>query len=155
VPFVVYSLQRLALFGVALVVLAWLRLGGWLLVVVAAVVAWAVSYLVLARSRDRAALWIAERVERRRTGPRYGPGLTADEEAEDAEADSLGARGTAGAPARSAHGSEGEAEPEQDAVAELEHPGAGEDGPQEDAARPEQHGARQERGGQYQQHHEE
>lgn len=140
-PFVVYSLQRLALFAAALVVLAWLHLGGWLLVVVAAVVAWAVSYLALAGPRDRAALWIAERVERRRMGPRFSPGLTADEVAEDAEAEAITA----------ARQSEGETETEQEPVAELEHPGPGEDGLEQDAPGAQQDGAGQQPDGQRQQ----
>ncbi len=68
VPLVVYSAQRLALFLGALLVLFWAHVGGWLLVVLAAVIAWALSYVLLPRSRDAAALWLASRVERSRTG---------------------------------------------------------------------------------------
>lgn len=121
VPVVVYSAQRLVLFLLALALLAWLQVGGWLLVVLAALISAAVAYLALRRSRDAAVAWLAQRDERRR-GPR------ADELAEDAQL---------------AAGSQRQTEPEQDPVAELEQPGAGEHRPEQDPARPEQH-----RGGQ-------
>lgn len=82
----VYSLLRLGLLAVALVAGWAVGLGGWLLVVVAAVVAWALSYVLLAGPRDRAARWVADRAERRRTGPRFSPGVEEDAAAEDAEA---------------------------------------------------------------------
>lgn len=88
-PFLVYSLLRLGLFALALVGLAWAGMGGWLLVVVAAFVAWAASYVLLGRWRDAAALWLAERAERRRTGPRISADIDADAAAEDAEAGSV------------------------------------------------------------------
>ncbi|WP_304606160.1 DUF4229 domain-containing protein [Actinotalea lenta] len=81
-PLVVYSAQRLGLFVVALLVLFWLHLGGWLLVLLAALLAWALSYVLLGRSRDRAALWLSDRVEARRAGPRV---VDPDAAAEDAE----------------------------------------------------------------------
>ena len=85
---IVYSVLRLALFGLALLGLWAAGMGGWLLVVVAAFVAWAVSYLVLAGPRDAAALWLAERAERGRTsGARFTAGVESDAEAEDAEAE--------------------------------------------------------------------
>lgn len=135
-----YSAQRLALFVAALLVLFWLHLGGWLLVVLAAVIAWALSYVLLGRSRDRAARWIADRVEARRSGA-----LAADPDAaaEDAEVE------LAQAP-----GSQGQAEPQEDAVAELEQAGAGQDGTQQDPARAEQHGGGQQRDRQGEQQHE-
>ncbi len=142
-PFLVYSLQRLGLFATALLALSALRLGGWLLVVLAAFLAWAVSYLALAGSRDRAALWVAARVERRRTGPRFSAALDRDALEEDAEAVAW-----AGGP------SDGEADTEQDAVAELEHPGAGEDRTQQDPARPGQDGGGQQADGEREQQHE-
>ncbi|WP_233405212.1 DUF4229 domain-containing protein [Actinotalea solisilvae] len=82
----VYSLLRLGLLAVALVALWAVGLGGWLLVVVAAVVAWALSYVLLGGPRDRAALWVAERAQARRSGPRFTPGVESDAAAEDAEA---------------------------------------------------------------------
>lgn len=84
---VVYSLLRLGLLAAALVALWAVGLGGWLLVVVAAVVAWALSYVLLGGPRDRAALWVAERARARRSGPRFTPGVESDAAAEDAEAD--------------------------------------------------------------------
>lgn len=128
-PVVVYSAQRLALFLAALVLLAWLRVGGWLLVVLAALVSAAVAYLALPRSRDAAAAWLQHRVERRRP-PR------ADELAEDA-----------------AVGSQGESEPEQEPVAELEQPGPGEHRTQQGAARPEEDRGRQDPDRQGEQQH--
>lgn len=83
---IVYSLLRLGLLVVALVAGWAAGLGGWLLVVVAAVVAWALSYVVLAGPRDAAARWVADRAERRRTGPRFSAGVEEDAVAEDAEA---------------------------------------------------------------------
>ena len=139
-PFLVYSVQRLALFGAALLALAWLHLGGWLLVVVAAFLAWAVSYLALAGPRDRAALWVSERVERRRTAPRFGAGVEADAAEGDAQAGGWagavpvrGAR-VGGAPDGGASDGEAEAEAEQHAVPELEQSRPGEDGPEQDTA---------------------
>ena len=106
--------------------------------VVAAFLAWAVSYLALAGPRDRAALWVSERVERRRTGPRFGAGVEADAAEEDAEAGEWpgavpvsGAR-VGGAPDGGA--SDGEAEAEQHAVPEREQSRPGEDGPEQDTA---------------------
>lgn len=87
-PLVTYSVLRLALFGVALLGLWAAGMGGWLLVVVAAFVAWALSYVVLARPRDAAALWLAGRAARRRTsGARFSAAVESDAAAEDAEAD--------------------------------------------------------------------
>ncbi|WP_223148337.1 MULTISPECIES: DUF4229 domain-containing protein [unclassified Actinotalea] len=87
----VYSLLRLGLLAGVLVAGWAVGLGGWLLVVVAALVAWALSYLLLAGPRDRAARWIADRAERRRTGPRFSAGVEDDVLAEDAEARGPGA----------------------------------------------------------------
>lgn len=66
VPFLVYGLLRLGLF-LALLVLGYVvGLRSWLLVLVALVVAFAVSYLALAKQRDAAATWMAERAQRRK-----------------------------------------------------------------------------------------
>ena len=90
-PLVVYSLLRFALFVVALLALAATSMGGWLLVVVAAFVAWALSYVLLAGRRDAAALWIAERAaQRRASGVRFSAGVESDAVAEDAEAGGAG-----------------------------------------------------------------
>lgn len=150
-PLVVYSLLRLALL-VAAVVAGWaVGMRGWLLVVVATVVAWAVSYLVLNGRRAAAATWLAERAERRRaSGRRISAHVDADDAAEDAEAERLGSRSTVPAPQPRSHG---QAEAEQHAVGELERAGRGEDGAQQDAARPEQDGSHEDPGGDGQQQH--
>ncbi len=146
-----YSAQRLALFAAALVALFWLHLGGWLLVLLAAVIAWALSYVLLGRSRDRAAQWIAERVGARRSGTRP---TDPDAAAEDAEVEGAQAEGAAAARPTGLPGSEGQAEPQEDAVAELEQAGPGQDRPQQDPARADQHGRGQQRDRQGQQQHE-
>jgi len=141
VPLVVYSAERLALFVAALLALFWLHLGGWLLVLLAAVIAWALSYVLLGRSRDRAAQWLAERVAARRSGARRAD---PDAEAEDAEVE--GGRAAGAEVARSTvPGSEGQAEPQEDAVAELEQTGPGQDGAQQDPARSDHHRGGQQR----------
>lgn len=83
-PVILYSVLRLGLFALALLGLWAAGMGGWLLVVVAAVAAGALSYVLLGRQRTAAAIWIAER--RAGTGPRFSPGVEADAAAEDGEA---------------------------------------------------------------------
>lgn len=101
-----YSLLRLGLLAVIAVVLYLLGLRGLPLVVAAPVLALMVSYVVLGRPRDEAALAIAERRRARAGG---GEGLTrgvdADAAVEDASID-----GTAARPVRSPERSDGEAE---------------------------------------------
>jgi uncharacterized membrane protein len=84
---VLYTLWRVLLFVVAFGVGYLAGLRGWLLVVVAAVVALAVSYLALRRQRDAAALWLAERAQRRKAA--VGRSRATDEDAayEDAVVD--------------------------------------------------------------------
>jgi hypothetical protein len=82
-PVIIYSVLRLGLFALALLGLWAAGMGGWLLVVVAAVAAGALSYVLLGRQRTAAAIWIAER--RAATRPRFSPGVQADAAAEDAE----------------------------------------------------------------------
>lgn len=89
-PIVTYSLLRLGLFAAALLALWFAGMGGWLLVLVAAVVAWALSYVFLGRQRTAAAVWIAERRGAAPTRPRFSRGVEADAAAEDAEADPNG-----------------------------------------------------------------
>lgn len=87
---IVYSALRLALLAVTLVIGWAVGLGGWLLVVVAAFAAWALSYLLLSGPRERAALWLADRAERRRaSGRRFTHGVEADAVAEDREDEDL------------------------------------------------------------------
>lgn len=77
-PVVTYSVLRLGLLVVALVGLWLAGMGGWLLVLVAALVAGALSYVVLGKQRDAAALWLADL---RRRPPRRDD----DAAAEDAQ----------------------------------------------------------------------
>ena len=107
-PLLTYSLLRLGLFAVCFAGLLLAGMGSWLAVLLAAFLAWGLSYVLLAKPRDAAALFIAERAERARArGGR--PGLSAhaqeDADAEDAAVDAgLGARPTgpdAGATTRS------------------------------------------------------
>lgn len=85
-PVLTYSLLRLALLAAALVALWRAGMGGWLLPLVAVVVAWALSYLFLARQRDAAARWLADRAAARAARP-----VEVDEDtaAEDAAADEI------------------------------------------------------------------
>lgn len=107
-PVVVYSALRLALLAATLVAGAFAGLRDWLLVVVATLVAWGLSYVLLRGPRDAAARWLADRAERRRAaGLRFTPGVEADEDAEDAEAEAI---------ARSERGDDG-ADPAEDADA--------------------------------------
>ncbi|WP_344098832.1 DUF4229 domain-containing protein [Myceligenerans crystallogenes] len=66
-PLVIYTVLRLALFAGAVGLLYVAGLRSWLLVGVGALVAFALSYVLLARPRDAAARWLAERRDRRRT----------------------------------------------------------------------------------------
>lgn len=65
-PVVVFSLMRLALFAVCFVALWWIGMRSWLAAIVAAFLAWGLSYVLLTRQRDAAARHIAARVERGR-----------------------------------------------------------------------------------------
>jgi len=85
VPLVTYSLARLGLLGVAVLGLYAAGMRGWLLALVAVVVAFALSYVLLGRQRDAAARWLAERDRVRRANRRPD----ADTAAEDAEVDRL------------------------------------------------------------------
>lgn len=79
-----YSVLRIGLFVACLVVLRLLGAGGWLLLLLAAVVSLGLSYLLLGGPREEMAELLSERVDRRvgRGRPR-----DADAEAEDAEDD--------------------------------------------------------------------
>lgn len=61
-----YSLLRLALFAVALLALLWAGMNPWLSPLLAAFVAWGLSYVLLPGPRDAAALEVAQRVQARR-----------------------------------------------------------------------------------------
>lgn len=92
-PVVTYSLLRLGLFVVCVVALV-LAGTGWLFgVIIAAVLAGLLSYLLLAGPRDRAALWLQARAEKRGDRPRLSRRATEDAAAEDAAADAARASG--------------------------------------------------------------
>ncbi|WP_336721510.1 DUF4229 domain-containing protein [Cellulosimicrobium cellulans] len=87
-PVVVYSVLRLLLFAAALGVLWFAGLRGWLLVLVAAVVALMLSYLTLRKPREAASRYLAARAEHRaRTGERFSREIEDDAAAEDAALD--------------------------------------------------------------------
>ncbi|WP_275006281.1 DUF4229 domain-containing protein [Promicromonospora iranensis] len=86
-PLLIYSLLRLALFGAALGLLYLVGLRGWLLPVVAVVVALALSYLTLSKPRDAATRWIAARADRRAAERAVFPKVDADAAHEDAQVD--------------------------------------------------------------------
>jgi hypothetical protein len=98
VPVLTYSLLRLALFAVALVVFVGLGTGYLLGVVLAALAAALLSYALLRGYRDRAALWLQLRSERRGDRPRLSARATADAAEEDAEVEA--AQREDGAPGR-------------------------------------------------------
>jgi hypothetical protein len=80
-----YTATRLGIFGGCVLLLWRFGMGGWLLAALAAVVAWAISYLLLPRQRAAAVRELAERDERRRAaGRRFSAGIDADAAAEDA-----------------------------------------------------------------------
>ncbi len=83
----IYTLLRLALFGAAFGLLYLVGLRGWLLPIVAVVVALAVSYLTLNRPRDAATRWMAGRAERRAAARAAAPKVDADAAHEDAQVD--------------------------------------------------------------------
>jgi drug/metabolite transporter (DMT)-like permease len=84
-----YTLTRLGIFGGCVLVLWRSGLGGWLLVAIAAVAAWAISYLTLPRQRAAAIRELAERDRQRQAaGRRFTAGIDADAAAEDAAAPS-------------------------------------------------------------------
>jgi hypothetical protein len=83
----IYTLLRLALFGVAFGLLYAAGMRGWLLPIVAVVVALAVSYLTLSRPRDAATRWMAGRAERRAAERAATPKVDADAAHEDAQVD--------------------------------------------------------------------
>ncbi|WP_448630285.1 DUF4229 domain-containing protein [Cellulomonas soli] len=65
-PVVRWSVIRLALFGACLAGLWWAGMQSWLAPVLAAFLAWGVSYVLLAGPRDAAARYLAERDAARR-----------------------------------------------------------------------------------------
>jgi len=86
VPVLVYSLLRVLLFLAATGLLWWAGMRSWFAPLLAAVIAFGLSYVLLPRQRDAAALHLAQRAEQRRASRASG-GPRGDEAAEDAEAD--------------------------------------------------------------------
>ncbi|WP_029252109.1 DUF4229 domain-containing protein [Paraoerskovia marina] len=122
-PFVVYSLLRLAVFAGVLVALYAVGMRDWLLIVVAALAAFFVSYLALNGPRTRASEYLAARSEHRRaTGEKFSREIEDEAAYEDAADDAARGLDRRGGGAEL----EGETEPEKDAEGELEHPGPGE-----------------------------
>jgi hypothetical protein len=87
VPLLIYTLLRLALFGAALGLLYLVGLRGWLLPLVAVVVALALSYLTLTKPRDAATRWIASRSDRHAAERAVFPKVDVDAAHEDAQVD--------------------------------------------------------------------
>ncbi len=97
VPVLVYSLLRIALFGAVTALLWWAGMRSWLAPLLAAFLAWGLSYVLLARPRDAAALHLARRAEERRAGRAQGRAGD-DAAAEDAADDALRGAQDAAAP---------------------------------------------------------
>lgn len=136
-----YSLLRLGLLGACFVGLSWAGAGLWLACVGAIFLAWGLSYVLLAGPRDAAARELAERVQARAARSGRSQRELDENAAEDAAVDvALAATGPGvpgvpvAAPVTAGTASEGQADPEQHAVAQLEEPGAGEDRHERDAA---------------------
>lgn len=76
-PWLIYSVIRVAIFGVALTVLLILQAPGWLAAIIAAIIGMTVSYLFFRPQRDA----VTKTVYDRRTGKTQAP--SDDEDAED------------------------------------------------------------------------
>ncbi|WP_225228390.1 MULTISPECIES: DUF4229 domain-containing protein [Oerskovia] len=100
---VIYSALRLAIFAVLFVVLYALNLGHWVVcAVIAAVLAFLVSYLALRGPRERAAQYLADRAARRKaTGEQFSREIEDDAAFEDAVVEAAETAGAAD-PAESA-----------------------------------------------------
>ena len=83
-PFLIYSVLRIALIVVVGLALYLVGMRGWLLGVVAILLALLVSYLALSRQREAAALYIAtRRTQRQASGVRLNERLDRDNADED------------------------------------------------------------------------
>ena len=82
-PWVSYGLIRIALFAVVLAVLLLLGIEGWIAAIVAAIIAFCVSYLFLRRQRDRAAADLYNARHAGEATPGTGTVNAEDEAAED------------------------------------------------------------------------
>lgn len=97
-PFIIYSALRIALIVVVGVVLYLVGMRGWLLGVVAILVALLVSYLALSRQREAAALYIAtRRTQRQTSGVQLTERLDRDNADEDEAIDASAGRPAHGA----------------------------------------------------------
>ena len=130
-PVVVYSVLRVALLAVSWLLLTWAGLHPLLALLVAAFVAWGVSYAALGGPRDAAARYLAARAAVRAAHggrPLLSPHAQQDADVEDAAVDAaLGDEQPAVPAERAAH------EPEADAVAGA--PSTGDQEPDGDVAR--------------------
>ena len=90
-PYLKYTVLRLGVFVLALVVLSWAGARGWLALALAAVVSVLLSLVLLRRQREEMALDLQRRIDARATGgPKrtsFGAAADADNAAEDAEDD--------------------------------------------------------------------
>lgn len=89
-PFIIYSVLRLALIVVLGVLLYAVGVRDLLLPVLAIVLALMVSYLVLGKQREAAAVYLAGRKQNRdATGERFSPAVAADAAFEDGQVDTV------------------------------------------------------------------
>ena len=117
-PFIIYSVLRLALIGVLGVVLYAVGVGGLLLPVLAIVLALMVSYLVLGKQREAAAVYLAGRkTTRDATGERFSRAVSDDAAFEDDQVDTV-VRGPSAAARPTVVASTGGDQPTADAVRE-------------------------------------
>ena len=82
-PWLLYSLARLGVFALVLVVLLLLGIEGWLAAVIAAVIALCISFLAFGRLRQR----VVDDIAARRAGTAVPTLAETDAEAEDAQVD--------------------------------------------------------------------
>lgn len=86
-PVVVYTLLRVLVFLAATGVLWWVGMRSWLAPLVGAVIAWALTYVLLPRQRDAAARYVAARAEQRARTTRADEDAAAEDAALDAPQD--------------------------------------------------------------------
>ena len=98
-----YSVARLALIAACAVGLSLAGLHPVAAVVVGALLAWGLSYVLLSRPRDAAARYLAARADRRRRGETSGLAarIRDDAAAEDAAVDGMQADGQSASPSPS------------------------------------------------------
>ncbi len=109
VPFLIYSVLRLAVLVICAVVLFQLGMRGWLMVGASLLLALGVSYAALRGPRVKAAEYLAARRARREGGHRFSDTQEEDFASEDAQIDAARATGTLTADSPS----EDEAQPQQ------------------------------------------